>query len=129
VSPEPRVVAFVPDLMDRSKVLAAARAVGATVELVTTPSGLGPAIDESVSLALVDLSRLSDLGALSACRGTPTVGFGSHVDRRLLRAAADAGCGEVLPRSAFFRQLPGLVAQAVARSSAGEDGEDGDQER
>lgn len=119
--PGPRVVAFVPDLMDRSKVLAAARTAGATVELVTTPSGLGPAIDESVSLALVDLSRLGDLEALSACRGTPTVGFGSHVDHQLLRAAADAGCGEVLPRSAFFRRLPGLVARAVAPGPAVED--------
>jgi hypothetical protein len=120
------VVAFTPDLMDRSKVLAAARAAGATVELVTTSTALPEAIDEGVALALVDLSRLGDLGVLSACRGIPTVGFGSHVDHQLLRAAADAGCGEVLPRSAFFRQLPSLVARVV---TPGPPTEDGEQER
>ena len=114
MSPESRVVAFAPDLMDRSKVLAAARAAGATVEVVTTPSALPAAIDDGVSLALVDLSRLDDLDVLSVCRGIPTVGFGSHVDRQLLRAAAEAGCSEVLPRSAFFKQLPSLVNRAVA---------------
>ncbi|MBO0713152.1 MAG: hypothetical protein J2P59_00245 [Acidimicrobiales bacterium] len=117
-----RVVAFVPDLMDRSKVLSAARAAGVTIEAVTAPSGLGPAIDAGASLVLVDLSRLGDLGELSVCRGTPTVGFGSHVDRQLLEAAADAGCSQVLPRSAFFRRLPELVSAATS-AGAGTPGE------
>jgi hypothetical protein len=120
------VVAFVPDLMDRSKVLSAARAAGATVELVATGRALPAAIDDGVSLALVDLSRLGDLGVLSHCRGIPTVGFGSHVDHQLLRAATDAGCSEVLPRSAFFRRLPSIVARVV---TPGPPAEDREQER
>jgi hypothetical protein len=123
MSPESRVVAFAPDLMDRSKVLAAARAAGATVEVLTTPSALPGAIDDGVLLALVDLSRLDDLGVLSACRGIPTVGFGSHVDHQLLRAAADAGCSEVLPRSAFFRRLPSLVNRVMTPDPPAEDRE------
>lgn len=125
--PPRRVVAFVPDLMDRSKVLAAGRAAGVTVEAVTTPSGLGPAIDGGVLLVLVDLSRLGGLETLSVCRGVPTIGFGSHVDHDLLRAAADAGCAQVLARSAFFRRLPDLVSAATATGAASP-GADPDQE-
>jgi hypothetical protein len=33
------------------------------------------------------------------------VGFGSHVDKTLLDAAHQAGCDEVLARSAVFRRL------------------------
>lgn len=120
MAPPTRVVAFVPDLMDRSKVLAAARAAGRTVEVVTARSGLGPAIDDGVSLVLVDLSRLGSLEVLSACRGIPTIGFGSHVDHGLLKAAADAGCARVLARSAFFRLLPSLLS-AGSGPGAGED--------
>lgn len=108
-----RVVAFVPDLMDRSKVQGAARAKGARLELVASPSELGTALDDDVSLVLVDLSRPGVLEALSACRGAPIVGFGSHVDAELLEAAKRAGCREALPRSAFFKRLPGLVGAAT----------------
>jgi hypothetical protein len=38
------------------------------------------------------------------------VGFGSHVDRARLEAAREAGCDEVLARSAFFARLAGIVA-------------------
>ena len=116
-----------PDLIDRSKVVSAARAAGVTLETVAAPSGLGPAIDAGVALVLVDLSRLAGLDALSVCRGVPTIGFGSHVDHELLTAAAEAGCSQVLPRSAFFRRLASLVSDATA-PGAGSTGEDHGQE-
>jgi len=34
------------------------------------------------------------------------VGYGSHVDAARLKAAREAGCDLVLPRSAFFERLP-----------------------
>jgi len=34
------------------------------------------------------------------------VAYGSHVDAAGLKAARDAGCDVVLPRSAFVEQLP-----------------------
>ncbi|MCU1498783.1 MAG: hypothetical protein JWM47_2736 [Acidimicrobiales bacterium] len=95
-----RVVAYVPDLMDRSRLARLGR-----VELVyvARPADLAEAA-RSGDVVVVDLSRpgvLDLIGSLPA----GVVGFASHVDTDLLAAARAAGCGEVLPRSRFFATL------------------------
>lgn len=100
-----RIVAYVPDLMDRSKV--AATAPGAT--FVRTPAELAAATADA-ELVIVDLSRAGALEALSELSGVRTIGFGSHVDRELLASATAAGCDQVLPRSKFFAGLQELLA-------------------
>ena len=96
-----RVAAYVPDLMDRSKVAAVAEVtfVSSPEALATTPA----------DLVVVDLSRPGVLEALGQGIGVRTVGFGSHVDLELLAAARAAGCDEVLPRSKFFARLRELL--------------------
>jgi hypothetical protein len=101
------VVAFVPDLMDRSKVSAAP----ADVRFVKDAASLASAASQpGVDLVVVDLSRP---GALDAVRSLPgglrSIGFGSHVDADLLAAASEAGCSLVLPRSKFFASLATLL--------------------
>lgn len=94
-----RIVGFVPDLMDRSK-------LGGAVELVATPDEL---VGADADLILVDLGRpgvLEVLGHLAV----PTLGFCAHVDDQLMSDAAAAGCDEVLPRSRVFRRLADLLA-------------------
>ena len=101
------VIAYVPDLMDRSKVQAAAP----TVTLARTPGDLLALAGPGVT-AVVDLSRpgvLELLGPLVAA-GARVIGFGSHVDKDVLAAARGAGCDEVLARSAFFSRLDELLA-------------------
>jgi D-arabinose 1-dehydrogenase-like Zn-dependent alcohol dehydrogenase len=102
------VVAYVPDLMDRSKVAAA----GAAVSFVATPAALVEAAP-GATVAVVDLGRPGAVDALPAlvATGVRVVAFGSHVDRDTLDAARSAGCQEVLPRSAFFRDLPSLLGR------------------
>jgi hypothetical protein len=96
------VFAFVPDLMDRS------RLSGLDVTFVVTPAELGAAgVDDIV---VVDLSRPGVLDALIATGPARTIGFGSHVDRALLDAARAAGCSEVMARSEFFRRARELLA-------------------
>ena len=102
-----RVAACVPDLMDRSKVAAAAAAVGADVTFVARPADLAAAA--AADVVVVDLSRPGVLEALASLAGVRTVGFGSHVDRALLDAARAAGCDEVLARSTFFARLPEVL--------------------
>jgi hypothetical protein len=103
-----KVAAYVPDLMDRSRVDAAARAAHATVVYAAAPAALDPSAD----LVVVDLGRPGVLDALAAHAAQATVGFASHVDRDLLRAARRAGCQRVLARSAFFGSLAALLAGA-----------------
>jgi DNA-binding NarL/FixJ family response regulator len=97
------VVAYVPDLMDRSKVAAA----GPAVSFLPTPAALVVAAPEA-DVVVVDVGRPGVVDVLPAlvATGARVVAFGSHVYRATLDAARAAGCEEVLPRSAFFRDLP-----------------------
>jgi hypothetical protein len=95
-----RVVALVPDLMDRSRL---ARLGDVEVVHVATPQDL--AVTAAIGdLVVVDLSRPGVLDVVAGL-GVPVVGFASHVDTALLDAARAAGCEEVLPRSRFFATL------------------------
>jgi hypothetical protein len=95
-----RVVAYVPDLMDRSR-------LPAGVRFVDSPRDLARAAVDA-DIVVVDLSRPGVVEQLGAIRAR-TVGFGSHVDDVVLQAAAAAGCDEVLPRSRFFRRVAELL--------------------
>lgn len=96
-----RIVAYVPDLMDRSRI----SAVCPDTAFVRSLSDL--VVDaSSVDLVVVDLSRP---GVLDAVGGLPStvesVGFVSHVDREAIATAKAAGVGSVISRSKFFSQL------------------------
>ena len=121
------VLAYVPDLMDRSKLAAAApdttfvaspaelvaAAVAATVaaaEGAADEGAVAGGADGGATLVVADLGRPGVLDALPAvvATGARVIGFGSHVDRSTLEAAAATGC-EAMPRSQFFRSLGDLV--------------------
>jgi len=106
----PAVLALVPDLMDRSRVVAA---LGDDVEVVATVGHLAGRLAEADDLVtvVVDLGRPGVLDALPRIRAaTPAriVGFGAHVERGVLAAARAAGCDDVRARSAFFANLDEL---------------------
>lgn len=102
-----RVAAYVPDLMDRSRVAAAT--AHADVTFVRSPADL---VEVGAEVVLVDLARPGVLAALGELGTVRTIGFASHVDRELIEAARAAGCGEVLPRSRFFSSLAELLGKA-----------------
>jgi hypothetical protein len=99
------MVAFVPDLMDRSRVEIAGRDAGRGVEFVSRPGDLTDAVAGGARLVVIDLSQAGVLEVLPSLGSAHTVGFASHVDKELLEAAKRAGCDEVLARSAVFRRL------------------------
>jgi hypothetical protein len=101
------VVAFVPDLIDRSKVSGA----NADVRFAATPDALVEAASmPGVDVVVVDLSRAGVVDALRRLpAGLRSIGFGSHVDTATLDAARAAGCSQVLPRSQFFARLADLL--------------------
>jgi hypothetical protein len=91
-----RVAAYVPDLIDRSKVAALGH-----VTFVDDPARLA---ETDADVVVVDLSRPGVLDVLPKVRAR-TVGFGRHTATALLQAARDAGCDEVLARSELFARL------------------------
>lgn len=99
------VVAYVPDLMDRSKVAAAVP--GAT--FVPTVAALGERA-AGAGIVVVDLGRpgVIDLLGDLAASGARVVGFASHVDRATLDTAAAAGC-RAYRRSEFFSRIAAIV--------------------
>lgn len=94
-----QIVAYVPNLMDRSR-------FGDTVQFVQEPSDL-TAVE--ADLILVDLSRREVLSHLPS--GSRVIGFAPHVDTETLQAAKAGGCVEALPRSVFFKRLPALIGR------------------
>jgi len=96
------VVAFVTDLMDRSKVQSA-------VEGVTFARNPAAAADADV--VVVDLSRFAD--AVTEVRAQAPeariVAFGPHVDDALLDGARRDGADVVMARSQFFRDPAAAV--------------------
>jgi hypothetical protein len=103
------VVAFVPDLLDRSRVSAAAAAASRSIVVARTPEDLVDLATTGATL-VVDLARPGVLEVLGRLGAVTTIGFASHVDAELIRAARAAGCTRVLARSAFFTGLAGLLA-------------------
>ncbi len=109
VASSKRVLAYVPDLMDRSRLSGLdeieLRFVDSPGELALQSAGW------SADVVLVDLARPGVVEALAAGGiAGRLVGFGSHVDTATLDAARAAGCHEVLPRSRFFAHLREILA-------------------
>lgn len=116
------------DLLFRSKISTAAKALGVVVRAATTPdAAIERARADQPTLVLIDLDGqrpapfevLERLGADPALRRLPTIGFVSHVHAHLVHEARRLGIGSVLARSAFVAQLPDLLAPHVEpRSTA-----------
>ena len=107
-----RIAAYTPDLMDRSKISAAANAIeGATLTYVASPEALvGLA---GVDVIVVDLAKKGAADVLADIARSPArvIAYGSHVDTKVLDHARAAGCDDVLPRSKFFTTLTSLLTQ------------------
>ena len=100
-----KVVAYVPDLLDRSKVAES----GAEVTFVPRPGDLHEAVAlYGAELVVVDLNRPGVIDVLGDM-DVPVVGFSKHTNREAMDAAVAAGVDQVLARSAFFSRLDELL--------------------
>ena len=97
-----RIVAYVPDVMDRSKVAAAGDCI-----FVSDPADLA-GLCAGADLVVVDLTRPGVVDVLPL--DAKVIGFANHTSRDVMDAARAAGCAEVLPRSDFFARLDELLA-------------------
>jgi CheY-like chemotaxis protein len=110
------------DLMFTSRITATARQLGLEVFPANTQAALEKLAERQVpGCVILDLSNpgLDVAGLLrrlgETCEPMPfVVGYGSHVDTATLRAAREAGCDVVLPRSKFVEELPQALPEWFA---------------
>jgi CheY-like chemotaxis protein len=112
------IIAVVDDMFFVSKIRAVAEAGGIEISFPRSQEAvLEKAREAKPQLILVDLHNqkvdavalATDLKSDEQLREVPLVGFFSHVQTELRRNALDAGFDQVLPRSAFSRDLPNLL--------------------
>lgn len=116
---QPHVLAVVSDLMFGSRIRAAAQHAGIDVAFVRNVDDL-LARSAGAALVLLDLdtrwldapSAIAAIRADGATAAATIVAFGPHVEGAALDAARRAGADRVLARSAFVKQLPGMLADA-----------------
>lgn len=113
-----RVAILVDDMFFTAKINAAAAESGRRIERIKSREQLDGLVANPPALVIIDLNsdRLDPLQAIGFLKSSveagtvPIVGFVSHVQTELIRAAQAAGCDVVLPRSAFTQMLPQLIA-------------------
>ena len=91
------VVAYVPNLMDRSR-------FGSSVEFINRLSLL---TEVEANVLIVDLSSPGVLAHLP--ENQYVIGYAPHVEETLLDEASVSGCNEALARSVLFRRLPEIL--------------------
>jgi CheY-like chemotaxis protein len=102
------------DLIFTSRITGTAKTLGLKVKPARSAEALQILVSQQPpSCVIVDLAnpglKLSDLiHFLTETSSTRPriIAFGSHVDAATLRAAREAGCDPVLPRSKFVEDLP-----------------------
>ena len=112
------IIAVVDDLFFASKVRGTGEQVGARVLFVKSVSdAVQKARDESPALVIADLNARCDASELARALKSddslseiPLLGFFSHVQTELQHEAEEAGFDRVIPRSAFTKFLPEILA-------------------
>ena len=117
-----KVIALVDDMFFASKIRGAAEQCGRSLVRVRTQEELESELIEPPALVLIDLNftRLDPLAAITFLKSRPEtraisiIGFLSHVQIELMRAAEQAGCDYVMPRSKFSQQLVPILSGNTA---------------
>jgi len=121
-----KVIAVLSDLMFTVKIQEAAKRAGlepvfvksrgqALEEARKAPAGMILDLNDS---AAEPLALVSDLKEDEATRSLPVVGYVSHVQVDLRRAAQERGCDLVVARSAFVQNLPEILRNLTNASSS-----------
>ena len=116
------IIAVVDDMFFASKIRATAEALGVTIKFHRRLDSLVKAAGEqSPDLILVDLHNekldaielARELKANERSKAIPLLGFFSHVQTDLQRAALEAGYDQVIPRSVFSRDLASILSEGI----------------
>ena len=114
---KPDVIIAVDDLIFLSKIQAASREAGVSIEIMATPDEVEKKLQGRQSMLIVDLNaeKFSPLELIDRVRKSSTsadtkiVGFFSHMQMELKKRAERLGCDLVLPKSRFIVELASLL--------------------
>jgi hypothetical protein len=112
-----RVVAYVPDLLFGSRVLASVQESGHEGVLAGDPGALGgvlPSAQAAIVDLTVDAAERIELVRRQRPAQIPVLAFYSHVESDVRELAREAGFELVVPRSRMAREGAALVAQLLA---------------
>jgi DNA-binding NarL/FixJ family response regulator len=113
------VVALMDDIFFQMKVAETAKHLGLEFKVATNTDALIGLLEPRPQLVIVDLNaRSQPIEAIVKLRAAApdlrVVAFLSHVQRELAEQAKNAGCSEVMPRSAFTQNLAEILSPAKA---------------
>jgi hypothetical protein len=114
------ILGVVNDLMFTVKIQDAAKRAGALSIFVNNQmralERMADANPPSLVILDLDFSEADPIALIPLIhtKGIPTVGYLSHVHVDLKRKAEEAGCGQVVARSALNHKLPELIASSLA---------------
>ena len=111
-----QVIAAIPDLFFRAKVLETAKTLSVKLDVARDADELLQQVrSEKPSLVLLDLQAkaLQPLDTIIALEGIFIVGFLAHEEVDLREQALAAGCGEVLTKGQFSASLPTILRRAL----------------
>ncbi len=111
------VVVLADDLFWKTKIDHAAKSAQAPAVFISDPGELVTSAEiGKTALVLVDLAmRLAPFAAIASLKngaktkGIYVVGWYEHVRKDLEKKGTEAGCDEVMPRSAFSQKLADLI--------------------
>jgi len=117
--PTDQILAGVDDMFFAARIRTVAEGLGRQISFAKTNADLiQQAESMSPSLIIIDLNSerldpiksIQELKSQARLRELPIIGFLSHVQTDLKKMAEEAGCDNVMPRSAFTQRLPELLA-------------------
>ena len=121
-----KVLVAVPDLLLQSRITEAAKRVGVELALASTGDEvLQVGRAEKPRLVILDLESpriqaertLMRLRADAELCAVPTLGFYSHVDKRLADRMVQAGCDRAMPRGQFVEKVEELLRPLAGRDA------------
>ena len=121
-----RIVGVIKDLFFTVKIQDAAKRAGLNAVFVQSAADAYARAKESPALIVIDLNEsstgplelIAGLKAGEQTKNIPLLGYVSHVQVDVRRAAEEAGCDAVLARSALSQNLPGLLARYAEAAAA-----------
>jgi CheY-like chemotaxis protein len=114
-----KVIAVLSDLMFTVKIQDAAKRAGLDVVFVSSQSDALAQARLQPAMIILDLNHagmqpldtIAKLKSDEQTNGIELLGFVSHVQADLIKAAREQGCDTVMARSAFSQNLPALLSR------------------